>query len=77
VNMIEALREISAEGARWVWARPVSWRGLGKAICFKAPNDWNLVPTARGGIEALLPRPKDCLGEWEVIEPKVVNQELP
>jgi hypothetical protein len=75
MSMLEALAEISREGAPWMWARPVSWRGYGMGICFDPPTSWKVVPTARGGAAACLPMPSDCFGEWELVTPETVNLE--
>ena len=75
MTMIEALREIS-QSERSIWARPKSWRGTGMALCFDRPHYWKLVPTPRGGQTASLPAPEDLFGEWEVVDPGVVNTEL-
>jgi len=77
MNVIEALREISRpdQQMRWAWARPVSWRGTGMALCFEPPHHWKLVPTLHGGQTASLPAPEDLFGEWEVVDPGAVNRE--
>ena len=78
MTALEALRAISRPGPeRWAWARPISWRGTGTAICFEAPSYWKLVPTRRGGQTATLPPSEELFGEWEVVEPVMVNTETP
>lgn len=73
MNMLEALRAISAHNAEWKWARPVRWRSLGQAICY-GPNGFEHVPGPRGGTPAYLPSRVDVLGKWEVVEPREVNE---
>jgi hypothetical protein len=81
MDMLDALSEIATPGL-WMWARPVSWKGSGMALCHEAANPpcsgegWKLVPTLKGGQAAMLPSPKDVFGEWEVVTPQAVNQEL-
>jgi len=74
--MLKALRTISNPASDWAWARPVSWRGTGQAICYTPNAGWELVPHRRGGMAASLPKRADCFGEWEVVDPSVVNMEL-
>lgn len=77
--MLDALSEIATPGL-WLWARPVSWKGSGIAICYEPANSnvgdsWKLVPTYRGGQAASMPSPRDVFGAWEVISPQAVNEE--
>ena len=75
MNMLEALLRISGKNNQgYVWARPVSWRGTGRGITYDR-GEWKTVPSGRGGEPTLLPSRADVLGEWEVVEPKAVNEE--
>lgn len=75
MTMQEAM-QAAKEGQR-LWFRPVSWRGLGQALCFH--GDWGvaLVPDKRGGSRASFPSFEDAVGSWEAVSPDVVNGERP
>ena len=75
MTMLDALKKIAKPDV-WMWARPISWRGSGQALCFDSIGGWWHVPDAGGGRTALLPTPKDCFGRWEVVSPDVVNSEV-
>lgn len=73
LTMLEALREARSNSS--LWARPTFWRGVKQAITFDTfAGSWKTVPDSRGGRSTLLPMPKDCFGDWEVVTPEVVNE---
>ena len=79
MNALEALKRI-AETEEWLWARPVRWKGqaitLTKRKDYSPGGDWETVPDKRGGRYSMLPSPADLFGEWEVVEPRLVCEEV-
>lgn len=73
MNMIEALKAISKN--KDMWARPISRVGTGDAYCVEGNGHVLLVPSSYGGRLAYMPRLREIIEDWEVVEPGIVRGE--
>lgn len=71
MNMLEAISYISANEDPYMWARPVSMRGLPFAYTVRNGRVMS-VPGPSGAYHALFPDVQMSLEEWEIVNPDCV-----
>lgn len=88
MTMIEALKLVyenddSKDRLKRVWARPLSWKGIGRAIGwysyygFEHCGKWAILPIlGNGATNAPLPPLSEIEEEWEIVNPDIVNDEM-
>lgn len=81
MNFLEAMEQAQNndkgvyESDKEVWFRPLSYRGTGEALCVD-DNKVCIVPRSRGAIPYIPVNVSIMSGNWEVVSPDKVYEEL-
>jgi hypothetical protein len=71
MTLQDAIRELQQrrhDNGKWLWMRPVTWKGWRRAFCLSADGKTTeIVPTLRGGEQGMTAHVSDLLTEWEVV----------
>ena len=73
-NAITALKVVYE--APYLWARPQTMQGSGKAYAWRDAEGWKVVPGTKGGEPMLMLSPEQLFEPWQVVSPQLVLDEV-